>query len=190
VRAASHFIHAKEQTMMPRIAVWCLAGLLISAPALAADLKIGYVDVRAVLTESQAGKQHRADLEKYIKDKQAGFKKEEDKLNALKQSFEKEQLTLTDAQKQEKQKAFQEKVQAFQKTAQEADHELRQKDADFNKKAVEEVRKLVAELAKEEKLSLVLALPRDGVFYAEEGIDITPKVIQKFDSQSGKNKKK
>ena len=98
--------------------LWLLvAGLALSAPALA-EIKIGYVDVRAVLAESNTGKQHRATVEKYVKDKQAALKKEEEKLGSLKQSIEKEALTLSDAQRQQKQKEFQDKVQALQKMAQ------------------------------------------------------------------------
>ena len=171
---------------MNKAVILVLAGLALSAPALA-DVKIGYVDVRAVLTESKAGKQHRADLEKYIKDKQAVIKKEEEKLNSLKQAFEKDALTLSDAQKQQKQREFQEKVQAFQKMAQDADRELRQKDTEFTNKSIETIRAIVAEVAREEKMNLVIG--RGEVLYADDGMDLTAKVTQKFDSRPAGNKK-
>ena len=163
-----------------------MAGMVLSAPVLA-EVKIGYVDVRAVLTESNTGKQHRATLDKYVKDKQASLKKEEEKLNSLKQSIEKEALTLSDTQKQQKQKDFQEKVQALQKMAQDAERELRQKDADYTSKSLETVRAIVSEVAKEEKVNLVIG--RGEVLFAEDGMDLTSKVTQKFDSRSGTGKK-
>jgi outer membrane protein len=168
--------------------VWSmLAALFLSAPVLAADsLKMGYVDMRAVLTESKSGKAHRAELENYIKDKQAALRKEEDKLNAMKQSLEKEQLTLSDKQKQDKQHDFQAKVQAFQKMAGEADQELRKKDADYTNKAVADIRKIIADLAKAEKINIVLAKTDMTVLYADDGMDLTQKVIDKFDAQSAK----
>ena len=174
--------------MMKRIAVVAaVAGLLSSVAASAADKPaIGYVDVRAVLMESKAGKQHKADMDKFVKDKQAALQKEEEKLKSLQQTLEKEVLTLTDAQKQDKQRGFQEKVQALQKTAQEAERELRQKDADYTNKALEEIRKIIAATAKEEKLILVLGKTEMSVLYAEDGMDLTPKVIQKYDGRSGK----
>jgi len=163
--------------------MWCMAaGLLIGAPVLAADsVKIGYVDVRAVVLESKSGKQHKAEMDKFVKDKQAALKKEEDKLKSLQQSLEKEMLTLTEAQKQDKQRGFQEKVQAFQKMAQEAERELRQKDTEHTNKSLDEVRKIIAEVAKQEKVGLMLG--KAEVLYAEEGMDLTEKVIQKYDSR-------
>jgi len=169
------------------VTIAALAALVGSNLVGAADKPaIGYVDVRTVLLESKSGKQHKGELEKQVKDKQAALKKEEDKLKALQQTLEKEMLTLTDTQKQEKQRGFQEKVQTFQKGAQDAERELRQKDSEYTNKTVEEIRKVIADVAKEEKLSLVLGKTETSVLYAEEGMDITSKVIQKFDSRSGK----
>jgi outer membrane protein len=173
--------------MKTRIALICLAGIFLSTPVLA-ELKIGFVDVRAVLTESKAGIQHRADLEKYVKDKQTALKKEEEKLTALKTSLEKEALTLSDAQKQEKQRAFQEKVQAFQKQAQDADRELRQKDTEFTNKSIETIRQIVTEVAKAEQVNMVLS--RTEIIYAETAMDLTDKVREKFNAASAKAGKK
>lgn len=174
--------------MMKRlITVTALAVLAVSNMASAADKPaIGYVDVRTVLLESKAGKQHKTEIEKIVKDKQAALKKEEEKLKALQQNLEKEMLTLSDAQKQEKQRGFQEKVQALQKNAQEAERDLRQKDSEYSNKAIEEMRKVIAEVAKEEKLSLVFGKSEMSILYSEEGMDITSKVIQKLDSRAGK----
>ena len=169
--------------MKQRMLGFLMVSLVLSAPALA-ETKIGYVDVRAVLTESKAGKAHREELEKYIKDKQAALKKEEEKLNALRQSLEKEALTLTDAQKQQKQKDFQEKVQTLQKTAQEADRDLRQKDTEFTNKSLEVIRQVVADVAKAEGVNMVLG--RGEILFADAGMDLTAKVTEQFDSAAAK----
>jgi outer membrane protein len=176
-------------TMKQQMIGCVVAGLLIGAPVLAADsVKIGYVDVRNVVLESKSGKQHKADMEKFVKDKQAALKKDEEKLKSLQQTLEKEMLTLTEAQKQDKQRGFQEKVQAFQKMAQDAERELRQKDTEYTNKSLEEVRKIITEVAKEEKIGLVLGKTDMSVLYAEDGMDLTPKVIQKYDSRPAPKK--
>ena len=170
--------------------MWCMtASLLIGAPVLAADnVKIGYVDVRAVVLESKSGQQHKVEMEKFVKDKQATLKKEEDKLKTLQQTLEKEMLTLTEAQKQDKQRGFQEKVQAFQKSAQDAEREVRQKDTEYTNKALEDVRKVITEVAKDEKVGLVLGKTEMSVLYAEDGMDLTAKVIKKYDSRPAAKK--
>ena len=174
--------------MMKRLlTVAALAVLAVSNLASAADKPaIGYVDVRTVLLESKAGKQHKTEIEKIVKDKQTALKKEEEKLKSLQQNLEKDMLTLSDAQKQEKQRGFEEKVQALRKNAQDAERDLRQKDSEYSNKAIEEMRKVIADVAKEEKLSLVIGKSEMSVLYSEEGMDLTSKVIQKLDSRASK----
>jgi len=167
------------------LAIGLLAALFVSGVSHAQDsLRIGYVDLRSVISESKAGKQFRAQLEKYVKDKQATIKKEEEKLVALKKSFEKEALTLSDAQKLEKQKTFQDKVQALRKMAEDADRDLRQKDGDFTNKALATVREVIAEVAKEEKVNLVLN--HNEVLYGDGAMNLTAKVTAKYNSRTAK----
>ena len=76
--------------MMNRIVVvTAVAVLLGSVTAIAADKPaIGYVDVRAVLLESKSGKLYKAEMEKFVKEKQTTLKKEEEKLKTLQQTLE------------------------------------------------------------------------------------------------------
>ena len=81
--------------------------MLLSHVAMAADQPaIGYVDARKVLLESKLGKKNKADFEKLIKNKESTLAKEEEKLKAMQEAFRKDQLMMTDDQKQAKQKAL------------------------------------------------------------------------------------
>jgi outer membrane protein len=156
-------------------------------PALAADeTRLGYVDVRKVLSESKAGKTNKTALDKLIKQKQAALENQEKDLKTMQQSFEKEQLTLTDAQKKEKQKAFQEKLQAFQKLRNDSEREVRQKDGEFSKQAMIDIQAIIHEIAEQEKLLLVFEKNQMPVLYAQGGPDLTDKVLKQYDAKFGK----
>ncbi len=160
-----------------------LVASLASAPAFAAE-RIGYVDMQRVVTESAAGKRARAEMEGMVKQKQEQVNREGQKLKALQESFEKEKLTLTDAQKKTKQRDFEKKVQAYQQLASDAQRDLSQKDADITRKALTDIRAAIRELAKEEKLMLVLEKNEQPVLYAEDGPDLTDKVIKAYDAKA------
>lgn len=166
-------------------AAGCAAALL-STPVLSADAKIGYLDLRQLITESNAGKAHRAALEKIAKEKQTGFEGEQKKLEEMKSKLDKDALTLTDAQKTERQKEFQQKVQTLQKSAGEAQQELVKKDQDFTRKAFEDVRAVVAEVAKADHLNIVLEKGEANVLYGDPTLDITQKVMEKFNARTAK----
>ncbi|HEX9625702.1 MAG TPA: OmpH family outer membrane protein [Acidiferrobacterales bacterium] len=164
-----------------------LAGALSAGAADAAEkLRIGYVDLRQVVVESKGGQQHKAEMEKAVKAKQEQISKEEEKLKALKEKFDKDQLAMSESQKQARQQELQEKFQALQKLANDAQGELRKKDMDYTNKSLGEVREIIGALAKEEDLALVFEKSELSVLYAEDGLDLTPKVLQKLDAKSAR----
>ena len=158
--------------------------LLLNTPVIAADKPgIAFVDVRKVMMESKVGKRNKAVFEKMIKEKEAVIAKEEEKLKAMQQAFQKDQLLMTEEQKKVKQQAFQEQAEAFQKTVREAKQEIGKKDNEYTSKALDEIRGIIAEMAKEMKLILVLEASGSGLLYAEEGMDLTAKVLEKYDAK-------
>lgn len=159
--------------------------MFLNDPALAADKPaIGYVDVRKVIVESKTGKKDKAQFERMVKEKEAALAREDEKLKAMQQSLQKDQLLMTEDQKQAKQKAFQEKADAFQKMVKEAKQEVSRKDGEYTAKALSDIRGIIAALAKEMKLSLVLEASESGLLYAEDGMDLTPKVLERYDAKA------
>jgi len=162
-----------------------LIGLLTSMPVLAdGAARIGFVNIEAVLFESKTGIQFKADMEKLKKDKSTALRKEGEKINQMREGFEKEMMTLTDAQKLERQKAYQEKFQAFQMSNASAENELRQKQEEYQKTSIEATRRIASEIAKAEKLNAVFV--SGAALYMDNGLDITQKVSEKFDSRPAK----
>ncbi len=145
---------------------------------------IGYVNLHQVLLESKVGKHNKVELDKLIKEKESQIAGEEAKLQAMQQAFQKDQLLLTDAQKLEKQKAFQEKAEAYQKMVNEAKQDVNKKDSEFANKSLAEIKTVVAALAREMKLSIVFDANELSVLYAEDGMDLTQKVIERYDAKT------
>jgi len=157
----------------------------LAAPAHAAE-RIAYVDMARVVNESAAGKRVRAEIEGMVKLKQEQISREGQKLKTLQQSLEKEQLTLTDAQKRTKQRDFDKKVQDYQQLAQDTQREIGQKDAEHSRKVITDVRAVIRDIAQQEKFMLVLEKNDQPVLYAEDGPDLTDKVIKVYDAKSKK----
>ena len=148
--------------------------------------KYGYVDVRKVLLESKTGKRNKAELEKFVKQRKDQLAKEEENLKTLRAAYQKEQLLLTDTQKQQRQKEFQEKLQAYEKMRAEAQKELQQKDGEVSRAAMTEVRAVIAQIAKEQNLDIVFEKNDQPVLFAKDGPDLTDTVIKRLDAKAGK----
>ena len=170
---------------MKKLSILILMTVFLNGVATAADRPaIGYVDMRQVMLESKIGKHNRGVIEKFVEDKKAVVAREEAKLKALQESFQKDQLLMTDAQKKDKQREFEAKVEAYQKMVAEAKQTINQKDTEFTNKTISEVKDIVRDIAKEMKISLVVEAGEMGLLYADEGMDLTQKVIQKYDAKA------
>lgn len=170
---------------MKKFILFVLLAMFSAGVASAAEKpSVGYVNLHKVLLESKVGKRNQTELNKLIKEKESMLAGEESKLQALQQSFQKDQLLMTDAQKLEKQKAFQEKAEAYQKMVGEAKQAVSRKDNEFANKSATEIKAIIADVAKEMKLNLVLDSSEGNVLYSEEGMDLTQKVIEKYDAKS------
>ncbi len=164
-------------------ALFLVAGITVGAPSYGADtLRIGYVDMRQVIVESKAGKAHQAEMEKMIKERQSALDAETQKLQKLKDSFEKNQMTLSDTQKKAKQKEFQDEMQNYQHMAGDAQQAVRQQDSEYTQKAVAKIRGIIAKIAQKDKLNLVFEKTELMVLYSDPGLDITQQVMEKYDA--------
>jgi outer membrane protein len=158
----------------------CFTGVAAAAEQPA----IGYVNLRTVLLESKVGKRNKAELDKLIKEKEGTLAAEQTKLQAIQQAFQKDQLLLTDAQKQQKQKDFQEKAEAYQNMVNEAKQTVNKKDSEFANKSLAEIKSIIGALAKEMKLTIVFDATEMSVLYAQDGMDLTQKVIDRYDARA------
>jgi outer membrane protein len=180
-----HFAIAKEESMKKVIVLLCVSLFLASGFAYAQDqIKIGYVNMRKALNESKSGKAAKETLEKSIKEKQGTLDEEKKKLESLQEDFEKKTSLLSDKAKQDKQKEFQEKVQAYQKLVADAQKEINEKEAAVTKKIIDDIKKIIADMGKEENYTLIFEETEISVLYAQKGLDLTDKVLEKLNAAS------
>lgn len=162
------------------LGIWMCTGW-----AHAQDVRIGYVDLRKVMTESKAGLRTKSEIEKMIAQRRESLNRDEQQLKNLQQAYEKDKLLLSDAQRQVKQKEFDEKVKAFQQARAEAQREIEQQEREYARKVIPAIRDIIRAVAQEQKLALVFEKNEMPVLYAADGPDLTDKVIERFNAKSG-----
>jgi len=165
-----------------------LLACLLSPVVQAAEdaLRVGVVDLRKVATESRAGKAHKVEMERLIKEKQAQIERDRKKLEDMQAAAEKEALTFTDAQKRSKQREMEDKVAALKRLSDDAKQELAARDSEFTRKVLTELRSVVSDVARDEKVRLVLEKFESSVWYHDPALDITDKVLARFDARPAK----
>ncbi len=163
-----------------------LSFLLFTSAAVAAEMKIGYVDLQKALNMSSSGKAAKEKMKAKFKDYDADVQKKQDELKKLKDDLEKQAMLLSAEARAAKERDYQQKVKDYQRMTKDIQEELQQADQDYTRKILEEIFKVVQSLGKQEGYTLVLEKTESSILYASDAIDLTDRVIQTYDKQTGK----
>ncbi|HEY4744544.1 MAG TPA: OmpH family outer membrane protein [Desulfuromonadaceae bacterium] len=161
------------------------ASCVASSAAVAADLKIGYVEMQRALNSSDAGKEAKEQLAARLKKYQDEINVKQDELKKLKDELEKQGTFLTDATRATKEKDYQQKLKEFQRFTKDAQDELQQKDEEFTRKILEGMEKVIQEYGRKNGYTFIL-VRNESMLFADEKADVTDDVLKQFNASRKK----
>lgn len=156
---------------------------LLAAPALAQDVKVGFVDLQKALNLSQSGQAAKEQIKQKVESYDAQVKVKQEELQKLKESLEKQAMLLSEEARGNKEREYQQKVKDYQRYAKDIQEELQQADADFTRKILEQLFEVVQDIGKKEGYTMILEKTESAMLYGDSSIDLTDKVIQAFDQK-------
>jgi len=154
----------------------------------AAELKIGYIDLQRIVYESDAGKKARSELDALIKSKQAVVDENRQTLEKLKSALEKQASALSPEARKSKQDDYEKMEREYLRLTQDAETELRKKDSELKEMILKEVLELMDKIGKEEGYSLII--DKGLAVYLDKSLDITDRVIKKYNESKTGSKKR
>ncbi len=161
-----------------------ILGAAVAAPAAAQEkaLKIALIDVERLVKESLAGKEALAKLKKAQEEKVGEARSKQEEIDGLRKRLNDGRLSLAQDKLAEIEKQLEDKVIGFRRFQDDADRELgKQRETVFGD-IERRVIPIIEQVGKEAGYTLILNKFQSGLVYADESIDITPTIIQRFDS--------
>ena len=170
------------------IAIITLAFVAGFSPvAFSADVaKIGVITFEKIIQESSAGKLTQKELRKKGEEFQGKLKKEKASLDAISKAFEREALVLSPEKKREKERDFRIRVNDFKKMQEDYTKELRRIEIELINKIQKDVFEIANDMGKEEGFLLIIERKTAGVIYMPSNVDITDKIITKYNAMVAK----
>ena len=147
-------------------------------------IKIGYIDIQKVIAESQAGKRARDRFQAQVKKAEADIVKERQELDRLKSDLDKKGPLLKDEERRNLESDLQKRSVNLQRSMSDYQQDLQAKNNEMMADLLKELEKIVNEVGKAEKFTLILE--RSQILYSDQGIDITGKVIETYNSRAKK----
>ena len=169
-----------------------LVVLMISGPCVASEVraadavKIGYVDLRVVLNESESGKKAKAELESAIKMKQAAIDEKGKAGEKLKAELEKQSSVLSAEARKAKEEEVERAFRDYQRLVQDAQGEIKKQEEKYTGTIVKEIRTIIEKIGQEEGYSLILENFEGIILFSRKDLDITDRVIQRFNESKAK----
>ena len=154
-----------------------------SSNSLAADNKIGFINVREIIQTSNAGKKAGEELKKVAERKQSEISSEEKELKSLKEDLVKKGSVLTAAARREKETKYQKKLRDYQLLVNDANEDLQKKDQEIFQKLMPEILKVIRAIAEKEKYTLIIDVATMPVPYFDKTNDLSKRVIEEYNKK-------
>ena len=151
--------------------------------ALAAELKIGFVDIQKAVNECNAGKEAKKAITKEVEKIQRLIIEKQRELQTMKESLDKQGPMLNPEARTTKEKEYQNKLREFQRWGEDNQNEINQKRMEMERNISLSLQRVIKKLGEEEGYALVLERNENIVLFASKSIDLTDRVIKIFDVQ-------
>jgi outer membrane protein len=157
------------------------AAVLISstAPVLAQELKIGYVNSERVLREAVPAKAAQTKLEAEFGKREKELTELAQRLKAAADKLEKDGPTLAPSEQQRRQRELVEQDRDLQRKRREFQEDLNQRKNEELSSVVDRANKVIKQIFDQEKYDLIV---QDAVHWSAR-VDITDKVIKALNAQ-------
>jgi outer membrane protein len=162
--------------------IFLMVGILVMvalpSTARSQTVNIAYIDLQRVMVESEKGKEAKQVLTQEAERLKKSLDAKQDELQKMKDSIEKQGVTITPDARAEKEKQYQNKLKDYQRLANDYQTELQQKDQEVTQKMLKDLEEVIKSIGEKDKHTLIFE--KSQVLFASPTIDITPKVITLF----------
>jgi outer membrane protein len=154
-----------------------------SSSSLAADIKIGFINMREIIQTSHAGKKAGEELKRVAEAKQGEITSAEKELKNLKEDLDKKGSVLTAAARREKEIKYQKKLSDYQFLVNAANEDLHRRDQEIFQKLMPDIVKVVRTIAEKEKYTLIIDVASQPIPYFDKTYDISKRVIEEYNKK-------
>ena len=160
---------------LSRRTLWALlASLAMAMPAFAEDFRVGFVNTDRVFREANSAKAAQAKLEQEFSKREKDLNDLGNSIKGMSDKFEREAPTLSESQRQQRQKQLIDQDREFQRKRREFQEDLTARKNEELQQVLERANRIVKQVAEQEKYDLVL----QEAVYINPRHDITDKVIK------------
>lgn len=177
-----------------RAAIWALLAVVVPAtPAPAqqgpatAGTRVAVVDTQRLLEESAAGRRALERLKGLFDEKQKEIAAHEQEITDLRTQLEAGSLSLSEARQAELRSQIEDKLIALRRLRDDAQRELTQQQDRALQEIDRQIMPVIRQVAAESGYALIFRKYESGLLFAQDSVDITDRVLQRFNAAAGQS---
>ena len=153
--------------------------MLIGSSAVAAELKIGFVNTERVFRDAAPAVRAQKKIEQEFAKRDQDIQKMAEQIRKMQENLEKNSVTMTESERRNKEREFGEMSKDFQRKQREFREDLNQRRNEELAAVLERANRTIKAIAESEKYDIIF----QEAVYASPRIDITDKVIKALDDK-------
>ena len=162
------------QTLRQLLVASCVAASSLALPALAEDFRVGFVNTDRIFREANTSKAAQTKLEQEFSKREKDINDLANTLRTTTERFEREAPTLSESQRQTRQKQLIDQNRDLERKRREFQEDLAARKNEELQQVLERANRVVRQVAEAEKYDLVI----QEAVYINPKHDITDKVIR------------
>ncbi|MEN9779201.1 MAG: OmpH family outer membrane protein [Burkholderiaceae bacterium] len=162
------------QTLRQLLVASCVAASSLALPALAEDFRVGFVNTDRIFREANTAKAAQTKLEQEFSKREKDINDLANTLRTTTERFEREAPTLSESQRQTRQKQLIDQNRDLERKRREFQEDLAARKNEELQQVLERANRVVRQVAEAEKYDLVI----QEAVYINPKHDITDKVIR------------
>lgn len=166
---------------MKRTGIAVLVIVLLAAPALMAQQKIGFVNMRTIFDQYSGKREAEAVFEREMEDLNNQVTAKEAEIKALSDSIESMRYVASEERIRAKQRALETKQQDYIRFMQEAEMTAARRNEELTRPIEEAILAVAGEIGERENFDLILDAGAGIVVYSKPEYDLTDMVLQKLE---------
>lgn len=151
-----------------------LMAALPVAQAVAADMKIGYVNTQRIFRDAPAAQKAAKKIESEFSRRDQDLQRMAKQLQSLQEGLEKNGMTMSESDRRNKERELNDLSSDFQRKQREFREDLNLRQNEENAAIIEKANKAIKQIAESEKFDLIV----QDVVWVSPKLDITDKVIK------------
>jgi outer membrane protein len=170
---------------MRHVTVLAALALAIAVPraALAAELKIGYVNLQQAVTEVDEGKAARDALKKEFDQKQKMLDDKQNELKKMKEDLDKQMVVMSEEARRDKAIEFERKVNDMQQVYVQMQKDLSDREREMMKVIFDKMEVVIKDIAAAEGYAYVFEQQNAGLIVAPPQANMTAELVRRYNAK-------